>query len=90
MLNTELNFIFLQKFCAGLKIEEGNMVVSYDYNRSTRALITLADAYHIKIQRVGESTNYKWATIMETSVNLGNNLAAHVAQLKPKNAPDDE
>lgn len=90
MTNKELNNLFLNKFCAGLKLNNGNMVLTYDYNRSARAQITVASAYHVALEAVGEETDYKWETILETSFPLDVELSIQIAKLKPRKLEDDE
>lgn len=90
MTPQELNYLFLNKYCAGLKLDNGNMVLTYDYNRSARAQIKIASAYHIKLEAVGEETNYKWETLLETSVPLDIELSVQIAKLKPRKLQEDE
>jgi len=90
MLVTQRNDLFLHKFCAGLRLESGNMVLSYDYNRSTRALIRISGAYNVTLEYVSEETDYKWAPMLETSIPLDKELSIQLAQLKPRKLEDDE
>ena len=86
----ELNYLFLNKFCAGLKLDKGNMVLTYDYNRSMRAQITVASAYHVNVEMVSEETDYKWQSVSETSIALDKELSLEIAKLKPRKLQDDE
>ena len=90
MKTQELNNLFLNKFCSGLKLVNGNMVLTYDYNRSMRAQITVASAYHVNVEMVSEETDYKWESVLETSISLDKELSIEIAKLKPRKVQDDE
>jgi len=86
------NNLFLQKFCSALRLREGKMVLSYDFNRRYRALICVDNNYNIQVEEVSHETDYKWSKTMETNIPLDSELSVKIAELKPKTpqAAEDE